>query len=106
MENKKHSLTFHYRDVPENDQAYYKDSAKRIIETYGFIGNQAHAAVEAKPPVVWNKGEAAKYILREKFGEDWADSVKVIFAGDDTTDEDAMKVSYKTLNLLLLLWSH
>lgn len=80
--------------MPEQDQEYYKASAKRIIETHGFIANQAHAAVEAKPPVVWNKGEAAKYILREEFGENWAESVKVIFAGDDTTDEDAMKVGY------------
>lgn len=86
-------MTFHYRDVPEKDQEYYKDSAKKIIETHGFVANQAHAAVEAKPPVVWNKGEAALYILREEFGEDWADKVKVIFAGDDTTDEDAMRVS-------------
>lgn len=41
-------------------------------------------------------GEAALYILREEFGENWPEKVKVIFAGDDTTDEDAMKV-----NLLL-----
>lgn len=38
-------------------------------------------------------GEAALYILREEFGENWAEKVKVIFAGDDTTDEDAMKVN-------------
>lgn len=43
-------------------------------------------------------GEAALYILREEFGENWPEKVKVIFAGDDTTDEDAMKV-----NLLLQL---
>lgn len=49
-------------------------------------------AIEAKPPVQWNKGEAALHILRQEFGNDWADKVKVIFAGDDTTDEDAMKV--------------
>lgn len=37
-------------------------------------------------------GEAALYILREEFGNDWPEKVKVVFAGDDTTDEDAMKV--------------
>lgn len=37
-------------------------------------------------------GEAALYILREEFGDNWPEKVKVIFAGDDTTDEDAMKV--------------
>lgn len=38
-------------------------------------------------------GEAAKYILREEFGDNWKENVKVIFAGDDTTDEDAMRVN-------------
>lgn len=49
-------------------------------------------AIEAKPAVLWNKGEAALHILRQEYGNDWANKVKVIFAGDDTTDEDAMKV--------------
>lgn len=49
-------------------------------------------AIEAKPAVQWNKGEAALHILRQEFGNDWTEKVKVIFAGDDTTDEDAMKV--------------
>lgn len=56
MENKKQSLTFHYRDVPEVDQATYKERATSIIEAHGYVANPAHAAVEAKPPVVWNKG--------------------------------------------------
>lgn len=38
-------------------------------------------------------GEAAKYILRAEFGDNWMENVKVIFAGDDTTDEDAMRVN-------------
>lgn len=91
VENKKQSLTFHYRDVPEIEQEAYKTRATTIIQSYGFLANSAHAAVEAKPPVVWNKGVAALYILREKFGNHWPEEVKVIFAGDDTTDEDAMR---------------
>lgn len=58
VENKQRSLTFHYRDVPQAEQASYHERATRIIETYGFVANPAHAAVEAKPPVVWNKGTA------------------------------------------------
>lgn len=94
VENKKHSLTFHYRNVPEQHHEHYQQSAKQIIEKHGFLASQAHSAVEAKPPVVWNKGEAALYILREEFGMNWPENVKVIFAGDDTTDEDAMKVIF------------
>lgn len=56
VENKKQSLTFHYRDVPEIDQPTYKERATSIIESHGYVANLAHAAVEAKPPVIWNKG--------------------------------------------------
>lgn len=58
VENKVQSLTFHYRDVPQAEQASYKERATGIIESYGFLANPAHAAVEAKPAVKWNKGES------------------------------------------------
>ncbi|XP_055682738.1 uncharacterized protein LOC129789737 isoform X1 [Lutzomyia longipalpis] len=92
VENKKASLTFHYRNVPENLHTDLKAEVRKTIESYGFRANQAHMAIEAKPPVEWNKGKAALFILQNKFGDDWADKVKVFFAGDDTTDEDAMMV--------------
>lgn len=36
-------------------------------------------------------GKAVLHILNEEFGNDWANEVKVVFIGDDTTDEDAMR---------------
>nr|XP_014089125.1 probable trehalose-phosphate phosphatase C [Bactrocera oleae]XP_014089126.1 probable trehalose-phosphate phosphatase C [Bactrocera oleae]XP_014089127.1 probable trehalose-phosphate phosphatase C [Bactrocera oleae]XP_014089128.1 probable trehalose-phosphate phosphatase C [Bactrocera oleae]XP_036222823.1 probable trehalose-phosphate phosphatase C [Bactrocera oleae]XP_036222825.1 probable trehalose-phosphate phosphatase C [Bactrocera oleae] len=92
VEDKKVSLTFHYRDVPGDSAEEYKQAAKAIIESHGFRANQAHMAIEAKPPVNWNKGEAALLILKNQFGDDWAKKIKVIFAGDDNTDEDAMRL--------------
>lgn len=56
LENKKASLTFHYREVPEKDQAKIHAEAKEVILSLGFIANGAHCAIEAKPPVNWNKG--------------------------------------------------
>ena len=38
----------------------------------------------------WDKGRASIYILRTAFGVDWSDRVRIIYAGDDVTDEDAM----------------
>ncbi|XP_058815517.1 uncharacterized protein LOC131679020 [Topomyia yanbarensis] len=90
VENKKVSLTFHYRQV---DPALVPDleaKVKHVIESYGYRANMAHAAVEGKPPITWNKGLAAEYILKSNFDENWK-CRKVIFAGDDTTDEDVMK---------------
>lgn len=97
VEDKRVSLTYHYRDTPMDVKESQKQIAIRIIESYGFRANQAHEAIEAKPPVNWNKGEAAMFILNNAFGDNWPDEIKVIFAGDDTTDEDAMRVSAEKL---------
>ena len=64
-----------------------------MIEQAGFkVGKSDGGLVtEAKPPVKWDKGNAAIYILKTAFGIHWSDNIRVIFAGDDLTDEDAMK---------------
>lgn len=93
VEDKKVSLTYHYRDTPAALKDQQKQLASEICTKFGFRANQAHEAIEAKPPVNWNKGEAALYILKQKFGDNWSQKVSVVFAGDDTTDEDAMRVS-------------
>ena len=67
--------------------------AKKLIEDAGFRAGQAHCALEAKPPVQWNKGRASFYILRTAFGVDWSERIRIIYAGDDITDEDAMQVN-------------
>lgn len=87
------SLTFHFRQTPEELHEEIKNKATEIIKKHGYNDNQAHLAIEAKPPVEWNKGFAAEYILKHSFGENWREDIKVIFAGDDTTDEDIMNVS-------------
>lgn len=92
MEQKGTFLTFHYRGVPAEAQFELKSTAQRIIVENGFKADHAHLAIEAKPPVHWNKGRASLQILRTTFGLDWCDRVCIIYAGDDTTDEDAMKV--------------
>lgn len=38
------------------------------------------------------EGRASIYILRTAFGVDWSERIKIIYAGDDATDEDAMMV--------------
>lgn len=40
-------------------------------------------------------GDAANIILREAFGDNWAaNKTKILFAGDDNSDEDVMKVCH------------
>lgn len=91
VENKGALLTFHYRETPMPLRAEMAEKAKRLMEEAGFSAGRAHCALEARPPVSWDKGRASIYILRTAFGVDWSERVKVIYAGDDVTDEDAMR---------------
>ncbi|KAK3920642.1 Bifunctional trehalose-6-phosphate synthase/phosphatase [Frankliniella fusca] len=91
VENKGALLTFHYRETPIEVRPEMVGLAKQLIEDAGFRAGRAHCAIEAKPPVQWNKGRASLYILRTAFGVDWEERVRIIYAGDDVTDEDAME---------------
>ncbi|XP_026272691.1 uncharacterized protein LOC113202601 [Frankliniella occidentalis] len=91
VENKGALLTFHYRETPIEVRPTMVAKAKQLIEDAGFRAGRAHCAIEAKPPVQWNKGRASLYILRTAFGVDWEERVRIIYAGDDVTDEDAME---------------
>jgi len=67
--------------------------ARELMTQAGFrIGmSDGGLVTEAKPPVEWNKGNAAIHILRGEFGVNWSERIRIIYAGDDLTDEDAMK---------------
>ncbi|XP_034473463.1 trehalose-phosphate phosphatase [Drosophila innubila] len=92
VEDKRVSVTYHYQGTPDELKDEQRQLAVQICQRHGFRANQAHEAIEAKPPVNWNKGEAALYILKNQFGDNWSEEVRVVFAGDDTTDEDVMRV--------------
>jgi trehalose-phosphatase len=93
VENKGAVLTFHYRETPTHLRAELVPQACKLIESHGFKVGSSHCAVEARPPVQWNKGRASIYILRTAFGFDWSERIRIIYAGDDVTDEDAMQAS-------------
>ncbi|XP_058126088.1 uncharacterized protein LOC131287999 [Anopheles ziemanni] len=90
VENKGPLLTYHYRETPAELRPALVEKARKLIIQFGFRAAEAHCAIEAKPPVQWNKGRASIYILRTAFGVDWSERIKIIYAGDDMTDEDAM----------------
>jgi len=91
VENKGSSISYHYNEVPQAYQEELTNETRKIIRSFGFIANEAKGVIEGQPPVDWNKGNAALLILEKEFGNDWQSHIKVIFAGDDTTDENAMK---------------
>lgn len=57
VENKKYTLTVHYRNVTDEEvQDRIKREAFKIIESNGWRPSHGHKNVEAKPPIDWNKG--------------------------------------------------
>jgi len=90
VENKGVLLTYHFRNVPLDKREPIVSRARELITAAGFNIGNAHCALESKPPVSWDKGRASIYILRTAFGVDWSDRIRIIYAGDDVTDEDAM----------------
>ncbi len=91
IEAKGPTLTYHYRAVPEARRPELAREASGIIERGGYQARGAHCAVEARPPIGWDKGRAVLHILRERYGPSWSESLRVIYVGDDDTDEDAFR---------------
>ncbi len=85
------TLTYHYRAVPEKRRGNFINEAREIINRAGYQARDAHCAVEAKPPIGWDKGRAVLHILRQRYGPSWSEDVRVIYVGDDETDEDAFR---------------
>ena len=92
VEEKGASLTLHFRQAPPNSHAGLVEQARPLIQQAGFQARDASYAVEARPPIGWDKGHAVLHVLRARYGPAWSSSVRPIYVGDDDTDEDAFRV--------------
>ena len=90
-ERKGPTLTFHYRSVPEHARRKLVEEARGVIYGAGYQPRDAHCAVEARPPIGWDKGRAVLHVLRERYGPSWSEMTRVVYVGDDQTDEDAFR---------------
>jgi trehalose 6-phosphate synthase/phosphatase len=86
------TLTFHYRAVPPEARGDLAARAEERIRAAGYQARPAHCAAEARPPIGWDKGRAVLHVLRARYGPAWSEQVRVIYAGDDQTDEDAFRL--------------
>jgi trehalose 6-phosphate synthase/phosphatase len=91
IEAKGPTLTYHYRSVPESAREELIEEARQLIRYAGYQDRDGHCALEARPPIGWDKGRAVLHILRARYGPAWSEHVRVIYMGDDQTDEDAFR---------------
>jgi trehalose 6-phosphate synthase/phosphatase len=91
VEEKGGSLTLHYRNADPQHHPAVADRARTIIRQAGFQPRNALCAVEARAPTGWDKGDAVLHLLRARHGPAWAEHVRVVYAGDDDTDEDVFR---------------
>jgi trehalose-phosphatase len=62
-----------------------------VVERKGLRVTYGKLVVEGRPPVDWDKGSAVLHVLVERHGADWPSGVRVLYVGDDATDEDAFR---------------
>lgn len=95
IEDKKLTLSFHYRLVRKADLSRVLETIEEIIGKHLRSGkiraSHGKKVIEVRPPVHWNKGHAALWILKETLRRRKR-KVLPIYMGDDRTDEDAFKV--------------
>lgn len=90
IENKKYSLSVHYRLVRESSVRAIDQALDEVLGKYPALRRTAGKKVfEVRPRLDWHKGEAVRSILR-MLGFDAAAAV-ALYVGDDTTDEDAFE---------------
>jgi trehalose-phosphatase len=91
VEDKKLTLTVHYRNVENKIIPLVKKKVRDVIAGYSdeLHNTFGKKVVEIRPNVKWNKGEAVLMILKNLRLR--KETTSILYIGDDKTDEDAFK---------------
>ena len=90
LENKKFSVSLHFRSVKTEDIRLVKKVFHNVVENYSknnlFTIMKGKKVLELLPDVSWDKGKAVLWILQQL-----KDRCLPVYVGDDQTDETAFK---------------
>ncbi len=91
IENKGHTICVHVKHVSSTSRDSAIAEVQKIATNLNFNTSPGHDSIECKAKNASDKGTAVLSILEHMYGSNWANTTGVIYIGDDTTDEDAMK---------------
>ena len=87
VENKRWTLTVHYRNVDAAFVPALRDKVSRVAAAHGLVTVAGKKVLELRPPVSVNKGTAVMALAERVGGLE--PGASLLYAGDDATDEDA-----------------
>lgn len=96
IEDKGIILTIHYRLSDKTAETAIKKTFLQYCRPY--IGEkkikitEGKKVLEIRPPIKWDKGEAALWLLAKWQKQYGKDQIAVMYIGDDYTDEDAFRM--------------
>jgi trehalose 6-phosphate phosphatase len=84
VEDKRLSLTYHFREAPDETAAVAElEAVAQRAQRAGFVPRWGRKVLEIRPPVEADKGSAVRTLLADSGAR------RALYAGDDTTDLDA-----------------
>ncbi len=95
IEDKGLTLSIHYRLVNKEDLLVLEKIISEVTNPYTVRDkikvNSGKKVYEIKPPVKWDKGKVALWLLARQQFISGEKNVLPVYIGDDITDEDAFK---------------
>jgi len=96
IEDKKMTVSIHYRLAKPSEALLVKKTVDEIALPYAkrklIKVNHGKKVIEIKPPVKWDKGKIALWLLSRHQFEVGDEKIFPVYVGDDLTDEDAFSV--------------
>lgn len=103
IERKGLSLSVHWRLVKRGDHAAFRRIVRQVLSRWvqdGAVGaTRGKRVIELRPPVAWDKGAAVEWLGRRHGPY----AGRLLYVGDDTTDEDAFRAVNRLGGLSVLV---
>jgi trehalose-phosphatase len=89
LEDKRWTLSVHYRQADQGIVPLITGAVERVAREAGLQTTRGKEVIEIRPPVRLDKGTAVLALARRAGG--FEPSARVMYVGDDRTDEDAFR---------------